>query len=552
MTPFRSSFANDLFRHKYAHEGAQTWKELAWLLARHVCEGLLPQSRVEQIARYIELMWFIPGGRYLYYAGRPNPFFNNCYIFISQEDSREDWAYLSWKAERALMTGGGIGNDYSIYRPEGSVIKRTGGLASGPVSKMLMVNEIGRHVMQGGSRRSALYASLKWQHPDARKLLHVKDWDNQPVGNTGLTVGDLKRADFNFAAPLDMTNVSLNYDTEWLESVNRLGWDHAQIFRDHVEMALRNGEPGWSFNFYEKEKETGRNACTEVTSADDSDVCNLGSLNLSRIPSLSHFSEVVSAATDFLLCGTLRAKLPYDEVYKVRERNRRLGLGLMGVHEWLLARGYRYEVVPELHDWLAVYRDVSDVTAAETAFDLGISEPVAKRAIAPTGTIGIMAGTTTGIEPLFAVAYKRRYLVNGTQWKYQYVVDSTARIIAEQYGIDPRDMETALDLAADPERRIKVQYDVQKYVDMGISSTINLPAWGSELNNPDRVPEFAALIAKYAHGLRGLTVYPDGARGGQPLVPVDYDLAVANEGEVFEERSHDVCDITGKGGVCGI
>lgn len=170
MTPFRSSFANDLFLHKYAHEGAQTWKELAWLLARHVCEGLLPQSRVEQIARYIELMWFIPGGRYLYYAGRPNPFFNNCYIFISQDDSREDWAYLSWKAERALMTGGGIGNDYSIYRPEGSVIKRTGGLASGPVSKMLMVNEIGRHVMQGGSRRSALYASLRWSHPDARKL----------------------------------------------------------------------------------------------------------------------------------------------------------------------------------------------------------------------------------------------------------------------------------------------------------------------------------------------------------------------------------------------
>ena len=81
-------------------------------------------------------------------------------------------------------------------------------------------------------------------------------------------------------------------------------------------------------------------------------------------------------------------------------KNRRLGLGLMGVHEWLLKRGYRYEVTPELHQWLAIYKGVSDDVSRKSADLLGISRPVANRAIAPTGTIGMLAGTTTGIEPL--------------------------------------------------------------------------------------------------------------------------------------------------------
>lgn len=97
-------------------------------------------------------------------------------------------------------------------------------------------------------------------------------------------------------------------------------------------------------------------------------------------------------ATKFLVCGTLRADLPYEKVYEVRKKNRRLGLGLMGMHEWLLKRGYGYEVTPELHDWLAVYRAESDGTAKEFCTELSISVPVACRAIAPTGTIGILAG----------------------------------------------------------------------------------------------------------------------------------------------------------------
>lgn len=855
---FRTRFSEDIFKHKYAHERAETWEELSKTLVEDVCRDDISREEKQDIIEMHSNMEFIAGGRYLYYAGRDKKFFNNCFLLKSEEDTREDWANLSWKAQSCLMTGGGIGNDYSVYRPKGSRLGSTGGVASGAISSMKMINEIGRYVMQGGSRRSAIYASLNWQHGDVDDFMVAKNWYDMKVGNT--SIGSLKEKDFNFPAPLDMTNISINYDNAFLEEVYQLPIEeirirHAsgldlevkcvpEIFRQNVHQALSTGEPGFSFNFFEKEKETLRNApvsadtwiltnegyvqikdvidteiivwtgkryakttfkktaelsdiinvgitggrlikadpnheflveryegkgdgrklvsidrvpakyleigdilhtsmpkpthvdfsdrdyilgyaygdgsfnkcgaditlcadepkeclehicqsllnksvfpadmysnvsfiaglfdsggcylrerdtvrlssihyeflegvrrsldsigimsiittsgnttysnkqcyslvvmqssvlrfkeviptirlkpdgrasyeeskyqvketsvgtpedvyccdvkveehsfmadgviisnCTEVTSEDDSDVCNLGSVNMSRIETKERFREVVRAASRFLLLGTLRADLPYEKVYETRAKNRRLGLGIMGVHEWLLKRGYRYEVVPELHEWLQIYKEESELAATELAFALGISTPVAFRAIAPTGTIGILAGTTTGIEPLFAVAYQRRYLKGDTEWHYQYVIDGAAEILIDKYKLDPSEIESALDLAKDPERRIKFQADVQDYVDMSISSTINLPKWGSSLNKEDKVDDFAKTLLKYAHRLRGFTCYPDGARGGQPLKSVSYKEAKAHQGVEFKEEFHDICDITGHGGSCGV
>ena len=550
---FRSKFSEDIFNHKYRHEGAETWTALSKTLVEDVCGEYMTSDERSQLAKYIEDMKFIPGGRYLYYAGRPNKFFNNCYLLKAEEDTREDWANLSWKAESCLMTGGGIGADYSVYRGEGTPIQRTGGQASGPIPKMQMINEIGRRVMQGGSRRSAIYASLNWKHPDIYKFMGAKDWQTMMVGSTGKSLWDIKQEDFNFPAPLDMTNISVNYDTEWLLNYYETG-DVGNVFIENVKQAMRSAEPGFSFNFFDKETETLRNACTEVTSSDDSDVCNLGSLNFGRIESLHELRAVVELATKFLICGTLKAQLPYDKVYKTREKNRRLGLGFMGVHEWLIKKGYKYEVTPELHQWLSVYKGVSDDISRKFADELNISRPVANRAIAPTGSIGILAGTSTGVEPIFAVAYKRRYLKGNTRWVYQYVVDSAAQELIDLYGVDPESVESALDLASDYERRIKFQADVQDYVDMSISSTINLPSWGSKLNNEDTVKGFANTLAKYAHRLRGFTCYPDGSRGGQPLTSVPYKEAVDKLGTEFDEHveTHDICDISGTGGSCGV
>ena len=545
MSEFRSKLGENVFRFKYAQGPADTWAVLSERLVDDVCgtrggkdRALMSEGDRKQLTHYIKEFKFVPGGRYIYYAGRPNSFFNNCYLLRAEEDSREEWANIAWRSTSCLMTGGGIGVDYSILRGKGKAIRRTGGTSSGPLSLMCMVNEIGRNVMQGGSRRSAIYASLNWQHDDVRDFMVAKNWPEN--------VRVLKNSDFNSPAQLDMTNISLNYDNQWLGLKNRAT---NSTFVDNCRQAMSTGEPGFSFNFGDKENETLRNACTEVTSEDDSDVCNLGSINIGAISTMAEFRDVVSLASKFLVCGTIRAALPYEKVYEVREKNRRLGLGLMGIHEWLLKRNYTYEVVPELHEWLSVYEKESEKSANDHCDRLFLSRPVAYRAIAPTGSIGILAGTTTGIEPLFAVAYKRRYLKDGTRWHYEYCVDATAEMLIKD-GINPDKIETAYSLSSQFEKRIKFQADIQDYVDMSISSTINLPQWGSEENNEDKVNEFSEVLSKYAPRLRGFTAYPDGSRGGQPITEMPYEEAIKHKGVVFQEN--DICDITGKGGSCGV
>jgi ribonucleoside-diphosphate reductase alpha chain len=154
--------------------------------------SLMQDSRAE-LANHIKEMRFIPGGRYLYYAGRPYKAYNNCYLLRAEEDTREEWSNLTWRAMSCLMTGGGIGIDYSRLRPAGSPLSRTGGVASGPIPLMSAINEIGRNVMQGGSRRSAIYASLNWQHEDIPAFLTYKNWTE--------AVRELKKTALNFPAP---------------------------------------------------------------------------------------------------------------------------------------------------------------------------------------------------------------------------------------------------------------------------------------------------------------------------------------------------------------
>ena len=543
---FRTELGSNIFRQKYASNAYETWEDRANTVVNYVCgdvdgqkNNLMAKDDRDQLARYISEFKFMPGGRYLWYAGRDARFFNNCYLLRLEEDSREEWAGLTQRAMSCLMTGGGIGVDVSLCRPSGRRLRRTGGVASGPLPLLLTLNEVGRNVMQGGSRRSALYGSLNWQHEDAFDLLHVKNWQDMYLGKQKeYTVSDLKRLNFNYAAPLDMMNISLNYDDAWLHGGN------SDIFMENCKQALMTGEPGFSFNFGSQQNETLRNACTEITSEDDSDVCNLGSVNLANIESIEEFKSVVHLASKFLVCGLIRAHLPYKKVEMVRQQNSRLGLGLMGMHEWLLKRGSKYEFTDELKQWMRVYEQESTKSANEHCDRLFLNRPKGYRAIAPTGSISILAGTTSGVEPIYAVAYRRRYLTDGTRWKYQFVVDGTAESLIND-GINPDDIESAVDLAADMERRVKFQFELQKYVDHAISSTINLPAWGE---SQDRVDEFAKIVRKYAHGLRGLTLYPDGSRGGQPITSVPYEEAHSKRGVVFEDNSEEQC----LSGVCGI
>ncbi|MFC9974327.1 hypothetical protein ACFVH6_25830 [Spirillospora sp. NPDC127200] len=536
MTHEFGSLADAIYRQKYAL-GDEEWPDTARRVVDHVMRPYLPAMADDMTQAIIDRK-FIPGGRYLFAAGKELHQVQNC-LLLSVEDSREGWADLMRRVTSGLMSGAGIGVVYSQLRPKGAPIRGTGGESTGPIATMQMVNELGRHIRQGGARRSAIWAGLHWSHPDAPEFIRLKDWPKE--------MAEAKERDFDSPATMDGTNISVILDDRFFEAYeDPEDPDHErahEIYWDTVEHMLTTGEPGFSVDTGDAAGEHLRNACTEVTSRDDNDICNLGSLNLARINSKEEFAELVRLATAFLLCGSLYSLVPYAEVADTRERNRRLGLGLMGIGEWLAMRGKPYGPDGELGDWLLEY-EKSGAWAEFYADVLEISAPIKTRAIAPAGTISIIAETTSGMEPMFAPAYRRRY-AKGDGWFYQYVIDGAAARLADA-GIDPDSVDSAYSLAKDPARRLKMQAWLQTFVDHGISSTINLP---SRDEQPFTVEEFGNTLYEYLPYLRGITVYPDGARGGQPLSVVPYAEAADWAGvEIEEVGNQEAC----VGGVCGI
>ena len=361
----RTAYGETIFRQKYAQNTLETWDDRASIIVDYICgtrggteTPLLSREDLDGLRQLISSCVIMPGGRQIYYAGRDpsTAFLNNCYLLRAEDDTREEWADLVWRAISCTMTGGGIGMDVSVVRPSGRTLSRTGGISSGPLPLLEMLNDCGRHVMQGGTRRTAEYGSLNWQHEDVWAFLKSKNWHDMPIAGafnedgTPFTVADAKRHDFNYRAPLDMMNISINYDDAFLQHKGM-----PLLFVENCRQAMRTGEPGFSFNFGEKSNETLRNACTEITSEDDSDICCLGSVNMANIQTIDEFKSAVRLAAKMLVCTTIRATVPYGKVREVRAQNRRLGLGLMGVHEWLLKRGHRYEMNDELKQWLKVY-----------------------------------------------------------------------------------------------------------------------------------------------------------------------------------------------------
>lgn len=254
---FRTTFGKTIFDTKYAKFPGETWAERALDIVEDVtgtrwgkAQALMSKEDRDQLWEYSRDFKFIPGGRYVWYAGRGWSYFNNCFLLKAEEDTREEWANVMHRSVSCLMTGGGIGIDYSILRPKGARLSRTGGTASGPLPLMQMINEAGRGVMQGGSRRSAIYASLNWQHEDINAFLTAKNWPS--------LVKEQKEKDFNFPAALDMTNISVNYDDSSLSG----GLENNAVFQHNCKQAMMTGEPGFSFNFGDKQNETLRNALT--------------------------------------------------------------------------------------------------------------------------------------------------------------------------------------------------------------------------------------------------------------------------------------------------
>lgn len=547
MNTNMSEFAKTIMLERYSHikkDGTkETWEEISNRVAKTVLRTVdADKTLIDATKQLILHRKFIPGGRYLNATGMPFHQVQNC-ILLKGKDSREGWSELLSHSSMALMTGAGMGANYSDIRCKNMPIRKTGGITTGPIPLMQMVNEIGRGVRAGGNRRGAIWAGLNWKHADIHEFIRAKDWLPE--------IRALKEKNVDFPASLDMTNISVCLDDEFFKAYHddkhQLNGLARAVYTESVRRMLKTGEPGFSIDLGNNSREVLRNACTEITSTDDSDICNLGSLNLANFDSLAEFEQAVEVATAFLLAGTVYSDVPYYEVDLVRTKNRRLGLGLMGIHEWLLKHNKVYKADDDLTDYLKVYTR-SDYYAKQYAKKWSLSCPIKTRAIAPNGTTGIVAETTTGIEPIFCVALKRRY-AKGDSWHYQYILDPTAKRLIDG-GMNPESIEDAYSLAENVERRIAFQAYIQSYVDHAISSTINLPAWGTELNNENKVDSFASLLINYLPALRGITCYPDGARGGQPLQSVKYSTALKHIGQKFVVEQMDVCDIT-KAGSCG-
>lgn len=575
------AFAHKVYLQRYSMDGLETWEDTAHRVPTTVFGAVADRPGVAQLTEDTEKLIakriLMPGGRYLYAAGRPLHQVQNCLLNMV-EDTREGWAEHVYKHTMGLSTGAGMGTVYSKIRGKGAILKRTGGITSGPLPLAVATNELGRGLRQGGNRRAALWGGLHWWHGDIFDWIEVKNWSED--------VKRLKAQDYDFPAPMDMTNISVCFDDEFLAAWNneprtaeefatnltKFGIEYKQglayankfgsikgkhILHDHaikvywmvIRSMLETGEPGFSMDFGVNAGEWLRNACTEITTYDDSDICNIASINIARVATLEEFKEILPKALGFLLAGTVYSDVPYAKVDEVRTKNRRLGLGLMGVHEWLLMRGKKYGPDPELEEWLKEYQK-STAIAGRIADSWELSRPVKTRAMAPNGTIGIIAETTTCMETLLYVAGKRRVKEGDQTWA-QYVIDPVAQRLIEN-GVKPEDVETAYSLAETPEgveRRVSFQAWFQQFVDHGIASTINLAPWGSETNNEGTVARFGNMLLKYLPQLRGITVYPDGARAGQPMTPVAYKTALKHVGQIVYEQG-DMCDIT-RGESCG-
>lgn len=524
---FSSKFANDIFQQKYAAFPGETWSQCCNRVVSNVVGDLLPVEVKNKILYYMINRKFIPGGRYLFGSGKELHAITNCFA-LRAEDSREGWAKLLHDSSSILMLGGGAGISYSNIRPKGSLISRTGSKASGPIPLMHMVNEVARGIISGGDRRGACYAGLSVRHSDIGEFLTLKDWSEE--------LKKLKEADPLFPLPMEYTNISVEYDAQRLLTSQ---YDQ-EIFRRNMRQACETGEPGFTFVVDGKDL---RNPCSEFVTDCSGDSCNLGTIFISRVVSREELQDIISVVVPFLMCGRLYTDSPTFEIQQTGLRNNRIGLGLGGVADWLIQRRLPYEVGDELEDWLSAYASETHYQAEVWAAYLNMAVPKATMSIAPAGSIGILAETTTSIEAVYAKAYKRRYRKEG-KWFYQYVIDGAAKRWLE-LGIPESAIFDAGDLTF--EQRLKFQAKVQDYVDMGISITCNLPKWGSAENNESQIDERCSLLMKYAPRLRGFTIYPDGARQGQPLTRVPLELAQRKEGVSFEEVGHSCLN-----GICGL
>jgi len=509
--------------------------------------------------RFLDLLTsldFLPNSPTLMNAGTPLGQLSACFV-LPIADSMESIFDALRSMALIQRSGGGTGFSFSRLRPKGEVVASTGGDASGPISFMRIFDCATEHIRQGGRRRGANMGVLRVDHPDIREFVEAK-LSGLAFTNFNLSVGVTDR--FMEAVAADTSHTLLRPGAGQV-----VGHLPARELFDHiVDAAWRSGDPGLLFldavNRANPTPELGAiestNPCGEVPLL-PYESCVLGSVNLANmIRSLGDVVDVdwdrlrdaVRMGVRFLDDVIEVSREPLPEIAQATRGNRKIGLGVMGFAEALIRLGVSYgseDAVEWAERFARFIAEKAREASRELAEERGVfpnwprslyaatGERVRNAtclSIAPTGTIGIIAGTSGGIEPLFALAYRRAHTLGGGPLvevnpiflRYAATQGTDAEPLAQAVlqegrlgelpGIpDPvrRLFVTALEVP--PRQHLRIQAAFQRHVDNAVSKTINLP----EESSADAVRD--AYTTAWRLGLKGITVYRSGSRGAAVL-----------------------------------
>ncbi len=510
----------------------------------------------ERFYRVMRRLEFLPNSPTLMNAGRELQQLSACFV-LPVEDSLD--SIFTKVKETALIhkSGGGTGFAFSRLRPEGDVVGSTGGVASGPVSFINAFDAATDVVKQGGTRRGANMGILHVTHPDVLRFIRSKE-DGTHLSNFNISVAVTE--DFMVKAEkgeeYDLVNPRTGQVVEQLNA--------SEVFQQMTELAWRTGDPGIVFldriNRDNPNPQLGdiesTNPCGEQPLL-PYESCNLGSLNLARMVHYTaddvevdwdRMSEVITTAVHMLDSVIDMNDYPIQEIADMSRRTRRIGLGVMGWSDLLIQMGVRYDSVEALELAREVMKFIQEETyraSCELADSRGPfpewensaynegpdSSPMRNSApvtIAPTGTISIIAGASSGIEPLFALSYVRNVMDNTRLVEGNAFLEAVAR---HEGFYTPELMERLASVGSledldvpewvrnvfrvshdiDPRWHVRMQAAFQEYTDNAVSKTINFP---SEATVED-VAE--AYRSAYTLGCKGITVYRDGSKLEQVL-----------------------------------